>query len=484
MPDIDDKSLQTIRSYASSLQGDERQSFIDNFNKIKDDDSKVSSLASRIGGLSQPSPDSGTQDWPGIAKAAVNTMAGISNTMTGGAMNAFEDWLSKQSGVPRPSDPNTMSYKIGQGAGYIPLGSAVEAGVGAIASKVAPQLLQKTIPMMAARGVIEGGTTGAIGTPDNRTQGALIGGAVSGIANPLLSPLKAPATDEELTSHILDSYSKAINPTISKFSNSVKANEFNTKVPVAMKSIADNSKDLKFENPVTGAMEYRLPINRAETLDALDQTKQSIYDQYNALQKSATSQGVQVDVPSIAQQAFEDIKNSRQFKLYAPDMVKDANKTMTRLLKSGSATPEEVQDDIAFLNQKMKGYYQRGEFNQANIYANYAASLRKGLDDAIEKSLNQPGYQDLKNKYAALKYVESDLSKSAGMYLKNSHKGISDAVSNPIALAEMARGIFLRNPAELATGMAIKGASTLHKAINNPDWRIATMFKNIKRIRK
>jgi len=43
--------LLVIRNYASSLQGDERQSFIDKFNSIKDDDSKISILASRISQL-------------------------------------------------------------------------------------------------------------------------------------------------------------------------------------------------------------------------------------------------------------------------------------------------------------------------------------------------------------------------------------------------------------------------------------------------
>lgn len=43
--------LQAIRDYAASLQGQDRQSFIDKFNSIKNDDNKVSVLTSRIQGL-------------------------------------------------------------------------------------------------------------------------------------------------------------------------------------------------------------------------------------------------------------------------------------------------------------------------------------------------------------------------------------------------------------------------------------------------
>lgn len=47
------ESLLAIRKYASSLSPDERKGFIDKFNSIKDDDTKIDTLASRIGGLSQ-----------------------------------------------------------------------------------------------------------------------------------------------------------------------------------------------------------------------------------------------------------------------------------------------------------------------------------------------------------------------------------------------------------------------------------------------
>jgi hypothetical protein len=286
-----------------------------------------------------------------------------------------------------------------------------------------------------------------------------------------------------LNDHILSTYSQAVNPSLGKMANPTKLAEFQEKAPQAMKAIVDNADNLQFENPKTGQMESRLPQSRTDALQAAVQTKQRIFDQYNAMQQGATDKGAMVDVPSIAKQALGDIKNSRQYQLYAPDKANEANKVMDRLVESGPATPQDVQNDIAFLNQEMKGYYQKGDYNAANIYANYAANLRSGLDSTVEKALGKGGYQDLKNQYSSLKYVEGDLSKAAGAQLKNSNKGIGESFSNPIALAEMSRGLFTGNIPEFGTGLAIKGYSTAQKMLSNPDWRIAGMFKNISRLK-
>lgn len=480
-----DNSLQTIRDYASSLQGDDRKNFIDKFNSIKDDDSKVTTLVGRIGKISNSTPTSSDtpqkqQDplsgIPAPLKAAIQFAGGMTNTMTGGAMGKFEDWMQQKTGIPRPSDPNSMSYGVGSMAGYIPVGMGAEAGMSALAGKAAPQMLQKTLPMMAAKGALEGAATGAYGTPDNRLGGAIAGGIGGAVTAPIGAKLAIP---KNLDDNIVSTYSQAINPSLGKIVNPAKLSEFQGKTVDAMKAIGANADNIKFENPNTGAMESRLPQSRVELLDALQQTKQSIYGKYNALQKSATDAGAKVDVPAIANEALNNIKNNRQYKLYAPEIVKDAQQVFTRLAKEGQATPEEVQKDLAFLNQKMKGFYQKGDYNAANIYADYAGSLRNKLDSSIETALEKGGYQDLKNKYASLKYVESDLSKAAARQLKSAQPGLGENFSNPIALAEMARGIFTSSPAEFATGATIKGVSTIHKMLNSPDWRIKNMFQAI-----
>lgn len=47
-------TLENIRNYAASLEGEERKAFINKFNSIKDDDAKIETLGSRIAALSTP----------------------------------------------------------------------------------------------------------------------------------------------------------------------------------------------------------------------------------------------------------------------------------------------------------------------------------------------------------------------------------------------------------------------------------------------
>ena len=80
--------LQSIRDYAASLQGDERKSFIDKFNSIKNDDSKIGILAGRISKLSgdtSPQGESG-DDW--MSKSFPKTARNNLNKLYQGGANS------------------------------------------------------------------------------------------------------------------------------------------------------------------------------------------------------------------------------------------------------------------------------------------------------------------------------------------------------------------------------------------------------------
>lgn len=396
-----------------------------------------------------------------ILKPATQTILGAANTITGGLSGAYE----KATGLADKSSPY---YKGGELAGYIPVGIAAS---GAAAG----------MPILAGRpilqGMVAGAMSGGITTPENRALGAA-GGALVGGAIPAAGIAIKASIPKTLEEKIINTYSKSINPNISKVKNTAKFNEFKDKSVQAMKSIANNSDNIQFENP-NGLIENRLPRTRIETFEALKQTKQNIYDKYNSLQKQATEKGATIDVGNIAKESFKEIENSRQFSLYEPSLQRQA-KALTNRIK-GTATVEDVQKDLEFLNQKMKGYYQKGDYNAANIYAKYAGNLRSNLDTAIEKSLDKSGYKDLRKEYASLKFVEEDLAKAAARQLKQVDPKFGEAISDPLAMLEMAHGVFTSNPLSFAAGASLKGVTTLRKFLNNPDNQIKTMFELIKK---
>lgn len=285
---------------------------------------------------------------------------------------------------------------------------------------------------------------------------------------------------------ILDTYSKAINPSISRVKNATTLNEFKTKTPQAMKAIANNADNIQFTDEATGVVENRLPKSRIEAFEALKQTKQSIFDKYNSLTKDAADKGATVNVYEAAKKSFDNITNSRQFSLYEPKLQQEASSILKRIEKTGKgiSSPEEVEKDIQFLNQKMQGYYKKGDYNASNIYASYAGNLREALDNSIEKALNQKGYQQLKNEYSSLKFVEKDLAQAAARQLKQVDPKLGDGITDPLAIMEMARGILTSNPSSFASGLVLKSVVNLRKYLNNPDLKIKLMFEQIKKSKK
>lgn len=327
-----------------------------------------------------------------------------------------------------------------------------------------------------------GGATADASSNEERLRNAAIATGVGAVGGAILGKINPVKIDDK----ILETYSKAINPSISRVKNATTLNEFKTKTPQAMKAIANNADNIQFTDEATGVVENRLPKSRIEAFEALKQTKQSIFDKYNSLTKDAADKGATVNVYEAAKKSFDNITNSRQFSLYEPKLKQEASSILKRIEKTGKAlsSPEEVEKDIQFLNQKMQGYYKKGDYNASNIYASYAGNLREALDNSIEKALNQKGYQQLKNEYSSLKFVEKDLAQAAARQLKQVDPKLGDGITDPLAIMEMARGILTSNPSSFASGLALKSVVNLRKYLNNPDLKIKLMFEQIKKSKK
>lgn len=345
--------------------------------------------------------------------------------------------------------------------GKIPIGST---NLGRIASNVAvkPGFLQGVKDLQAMESKLGNVATSASGKAiSTSSRGAL--------------PLQY---NDNADKAILKVYNEAINPSTGKFTNKNKLDNYQNKVLNVFKDIHSNQNNIQLENPVTGTMENRAPVNRGELLSASDQRKQQIYDQYSQITKQA-SQGknpVLIDKGKIAKDSFDEIIKNPQYQDYAPDLVKQAKAVQSRLVSKGSATPDQIQKDMEFLNNKMKAYYTKGDYNAANVYATYAGNLRSALNKSIEDTLGNSGYSDLKKLYGSHVTLEKDLTKAAAQQLKKANPLLEDHFSNPIALAEMARGALSGNLVEMGTGAAIKGAAMAKTMMENPDRRVAGLF--------
>jgi tetratricopeptide (TPR) repeat protein len=100
--------------------------------------------------------------------------------------------------------------------------------------------------------------------------------------------------------------------------------------------------------------------------------------------------------------------------------------------------------------------------------------LRKALDEAVETTQG-PGYQQLKNEFGALKSIEKDVNRRAGVHDRGNIKGLLD-FSDLFSGHELVRGILTMRPEVMATAGVVKGLKNYYKYLNNPNRIVKTMF--------
>lgn len=170
-------TLENIRNYAASLQGEERKSFIEKFNSIKDDDAKVETLGTRISSLSAPKHQFNT-----IAEAQA-AMQEAQQEQQQAERNA--NWINVIGNANRGLDLGQAvnNYALPAVAGMGVGGTVVRGLAGAGAG------LARQIGAGMAGGAAGGAVTGGMAPADNMQQRvgqagltAAVGGVLGGVA--------------------------------------------------------------------------------------------------------------------------------------------------------------------------------------------------------------------------------------------------------------------------------------------------------------
>jgi hypothetical protein len=134
----------------------------------------------------------------------------------------------------------------------------------------------------------------------------------------------------------------------------------------------------------------------------------------------------------------------------------------------------ETQDMIALLNGRLKAFYTNPSpdlASSAAIDSLAANRLRASLDSAVEKY----GYQELKNRYGALRSIEKEVSNRALVDARKNTKGLID-FADIASAAEAARAIASMSAGPAAAAGAIKAMKEWYKHINNPNRIVKKMF--------
>ncbi len=373
-----------------------------------------------------------------------------------------------------------------------PLLSPVSKAVGVVSDKISDvPAVQKFAASPAGEVAIRGAedvsnlsnVAGAVGgikaSPTIATEASNIASDVTTLAKNALPEAKPPVLNEAA---VAQKYNKAIKPSVAGKNTQTQIQQANTKAVSGVKTIADNKANLSFTDDAGNTITGQTPKSVDQLSQAIEQTKKTVFSQYNALAKQAGEQGINVDTKAIAQE-LQPIIESKSLAIANPRAVQYAKDVQTRLNSVGAIDAETAQDVIKHYNDSLKAFYRNPNYDtasQAGIDSMIANQFRTKLDEGISGATGAQ-YQSLKNQYGALASIEKDVAKRAQTLAKSAPSGFINTISNMASGAELVKGLVTLSPSSIAKAGAIKGIEAYMKYLNNPDVGVSKMFSQIEK---
>jgi len=276
---------------------------------------------------------------------------------------------------------------------------------------------------------------------------------------------------------IKSNYDRAIKPSVAGKATAAQLTNYNQSARSAIDSIVANKPSLRFAG-IEGETTGELPKTIEQFRDAIEQTKQSIFEQYDAMARSAGQAGARVDLRPTAAE-LQKIAADPVVKDLHPELASYAEASAQRLATRGAYSTVDAQRAVQNLNQSLKAFYNNPTYetaSRAGVDAMVANQLRGGLDKAIA-SASAPGYQALKNQYGALKSIEKDVVHRAIVEgRKNLGGGLMGNIGDVVSADEVIRSLLTLNPAAGARGAALKGFTTFVKRLRDPNRAVEKLF--------
>jgi hypothetical protein len=269
---------------------------------------------------------------------------------------------------------------------------------------------------------------------------------------------------------------KGVRPPITKKEVMGQRERYMENAQIAVDEIIQNKDNLKMSDREGNVVSGKLPESLDQFSQAINQTKNKIFEEYDALSKQADTAGAAVNMAPIVTE-LDGIVSNRVLQTMSPDTIAYAN-SRKAALDGKSFTTQEAQQMVQILNQSEKAYYANPTpelKGKAYVDGLIASNLRSGLDAAIESATGIE-YQPLKQKYGALRMLETDVTKRAIVDARKNIKGLID-FSDIFSSSQVVQGLMSQQPAILASGLAVKGVSGWIKNINDPNKIIGKMFQ-------
>ena len=304
------------------------------------------------------------------------------------------------------------------------------------------------------------------------------------------------AYKEGIANKVFRTFVAAINPNLRKFKNTKDLQQYKNDVFETVKTINDYSPALQLKNPETeqvsnlptqgrNIIEFVThrndPNNKILFAQALEQTKRELWKRSSNMSREVTGQGVTINASKGVNPILDGFIKSPQINTYRKDLVREAVSLKESYKQKTGLSPEDIENDLKFINQEIGKYWNGKDVNAVNFYSAISKSLRENVDNAIENALGRSGWQEGRNKYRALKNIESDIMRSAARTALKGDATMGDKLLDTFAGEELVRSLWKLDPNILTNAAAIKSFQILRGHLRSPDKRIADMFNLVKK---
>lgn len=256
--------------------------------------------------------------------------------------------------------------------------------------------------------------------------------------------------------------------------------KFDKKAVNAFENIINNKTELQYVDDF-GRVTEGIPVNAEQTLSAIQQTKQSIFNQYNNLKITAGEGGAVFSTKNTIRN-LEKLKK-KLFVKRNPAIARSIDNQIDFFKKNPKLSLDDVQGDIANLNAKTKAFQQNPNPNLVNNNSVDMVVLdgyRTGLDDAIFKETGEI-YSELKKAYGSLSEIDKGFA-SALKKIRVGRQGSAFDLTDVLGSGTSIYAIASTNPKLLAAAATASGLRKFAKWRSGTDRQIKGLFKSVDKL--
>ncbi len=353
-------------------------------------------------------------------------------------------------------------------------GGRVLGKIGDVAAMASGGFAGPTMPPSGVREPI-GGTLRATPAMREAAEPTLAKAEPTPPASPLATAMvkgDQTAIDRNLTG----SFRRAVKPGRQPFATAGKIDAQDRRTMNAVDSIIANRDTLKLTDANDREMRPgAMPKTLHQFAQAIEQRKESIFNQYDEMASRAGGQGVKVPLqPAI--DALIKVAADPEVAMAHPGIAATAQKFAKTWAETGALSPKQMQKLIQNLNATYASPSPTREIiSERTLMQPVMQVMRDTLNQTIESSQG-PGYQPLKSQYRDLLSIERDVANAVQREAKNIPGGIGTVFGNLAAAEEFLRGVILADPKALATSATIKSAQMALRWLKSPNRAVEQMF--------